>query len=564
MMAIFMPTDFKNLSINNLIKLQYPSHMLTNESLLKPYFNIGVGESSSSCMSNVVGSNNLPIMSELSDQNNLKTRLCSEDDSNSNDSELSVGQEKIVHNEQSESKNNNTNIKNNSNNNNNSKESIDSDDDDEEMSNASSSQYTTSSTRLCSPQQSTREIGDMMRPIQFHEEILRSSQLYAEEILRQRIAAAARLQSATDTKSHNNNSLDEPEPSIISKLSFQTGLFASTKLTTADNGSNENGNNIFSAKSAINFQNIHSHLSAISQITHSLGSNMKKDDTTSLSSLSRESSQSPSGFQQFNKQQHHHNNLHHHHNHHHATHQNQLHEHNLKFSIDNILKADFGRRITEPLLLKTSRLKRSSKHHHHQQQQQHQQHEKEKINNSFTTVDTLQKEPHNSSVTKDKSLDQSFSSSTETSSKSDAGTSTSPGGTVWPAWVFCTRYSDRPSSGRSPRVKKPKKPPSEVAPKDDEKRPRTAFSGAQLARLKHEFNENRYLTEKRRQQLSGELGLNEAQIKIWFQNKRAKIKKSSGVKNPLALQLMAQGLYNHSTVPLSKEEEELQELQNGN
>lgn len=113
----------------------------------------------------------------------------------------------------------------------------------------------------------------------------------------------------------------------------------------------------------------------------------------------------------------------------------------------------------------------------------------------------------------------------------------------------------------------------------EDKRPRTAFSGTQLARLKvsyplnhlsaitisfsmqHEFNENRYLTEKRRQQLSGELGLNEAQIKIWFQNKRAKLKKSSGTKNPLALQLMAQGLYNHSTVPLTREEEELQELQ---
>lgn len=42
---------------------------------------------------------------------------------------------------------------------------------------------------------------------------------------------------------------------------------------------------------------------------------------------------------------------------------------------------------------------------------------------------------------------------------------------------------------KGPRVKKPKKPPSETGSigsgsKDDEKRPRTAFSGAQLARLK--------------------------------------------------------------------------------
>ncbi|XP_011503627.1 PREDICTED: homeobox protein E60-like isoform X1 [Ceratosolen solmsi marchali] len=96
----------------------------------------------------------------------------------------------------------------------------------------------------------------------------------------------------------------------------------------------------------------------------------------------------------------------------------------------------------------------------------------------------------------------------------------------------------------------------------EEKRPRTAFSIEQLARLKREFAENKYLTEQRRQALSKELGLNEAQIKIWFQNKRAKIKKASGQKNPLALQLMAQGLYNHSTVPLSKDElEQAAELQ---
>ncbi|XP_073984810.1 homeobox protein E60-like isoform X2 [Rhodnius prolixus] len=99
---------------------------------------------------------------------------------------------------------------------------------------------------------------------------------------------------------------------------------------------------------------------------------------------------------------------------------------------------------------------------------------------------------------------------------------------------------------QSPRTKRIKRKEKTA----EDKRPRTAFSGEQLARLKTEFNINRYLTERRRQALASELGLNEAQIKIWFQNKRAKIKKASGSRNPLALQLMAQGLYNHSTVPL--------------
>ncbi|XP_070786854.1 homeobox protein engrailed-1-B-like [Enoplosus armatus] len=121
---------------------------------------------------------------------------------------------------------------------------------------------------------------------------------------------------------------------------------------------------------------------------------------------------------------------------------------------------------------------------------------------------------------------------------------------LWPAWVYCTRYSDRPSSG--PRTRKLKKKKNTK----EDKRPRTAFTAEQLQRLKNEFQANRYITEQRRQSLAQELNLNESQIKIWFQNKRAKIKKATGYKNGLAMQLMAQGLYNHSTTTVQEDKED--------
>nr|AST12252.1 transcription factor engrailed [Balanoglossus misakiensis] len=122
---------------------------------------------------------------------------------------------------------------------------------------------------------------------------------------------------------------------------------------------------------------------------------------------------------------------------------------------------------------------------------------------------------------------------------------------LWPAWVYCTRYSDRPSSG--PRSRRAKHGKSE------EKRPRTAFTAEQLERLKREFEDSRYLTEQRRQALAKELKLNESQIKIWFQNKRAKIKKATGVRHGLAIHLMKQGLYNHSTVPATDDDIDMQD-----
>uniref|UniRef100_A0A915CHQ8 Homeobox domain-containing protein n=1 Tax=Parascaris univalens TaxID=6257 RepID=A0A915CHQ8_PARUN len=76
-------------------------------------------------------------------------------------------------------------------------------------------------------------------------------------------------------------------------------------------------------------------------------------------------------------------------------------------------------------------------------------------------------------------------------------------GVPFPAWIYCTRYSDRPSSG--PRCRRAKR--KESNPSEEEKRPRTAFTAEQLERLKEQFMDNRYLTEKRRQELAHELEL---------------------------------------------------------
>lgn len=65
------------------------------------------------------------------------------------------------------------------------------------------------------------------------------------------------------------------------------------------------------------------------------------------------------------------------------------------------------------------------------------------------------------------------------------------------------------------------------------KRCRQTYTRYQTMELEKEFYCNRYLTRRRRIELSHLLGLSERQIKIWFQNRRMKYKKESKGKDPV-------------------------------
>lgn len=65
-----------------------------------------------------------------------------------------------------------------------------------------------------------------------------------------------------------------------------------------------------------------------------------------------------------------------------------------------------------------------------------------------------------------------------------------------------------------------------------QRRKRTAFTSQQLLELEREFYNKKYVSLEERSHIATNLKLSEVQVKIWFQNRRAKWKRVRSIGHP--------------------------------